>query len=163
MLLGTYINGNESRLEGDHERLRHASEDNSQQPVFLFFVRDSIHDLYNHQLRRLDNVIHMLDSAVGDGLTSGKSTYVTAGGVVPHANNSAWDDYQHYVDESSLGDSFYGNNGSAGFDDDDVFDNFSSPYLMPWPQRTAWIAVFTLMLLVATVGNTLVAWIVLGQ
>ena len=40
--------------------------------------------------------------------------------------------------------------------------NYSSPYLMPWPQQSAWIVVFTLMLLVATVGNALVAWIVLG-
>lgn len=42
-------------------------------------------------------------------------------------------------------------------------ENSSSPYLMPWPQRSAWIVVFTLMLLVAIAGNTLVAWIVLGN
>lgn len=42
-------------------------------------------------------------------------------------------------------------------------ETFSSPYLMPWPQRTSWIVVFSLMLLVATVGNALVAWIVFGS
>lgn len=42
-------------------------------------------------------------------------------------------------------------------------DNFSSPYLMPWPQRSAWIAVFTLLVFVAAVGNALVAWIVFGK
>ena len=47
--------------------------------------------------------------------------------------------------------------------DHDMSENYSSPYLMPWPQRTSWIAIFTLMLFVAIVGNTLVAWIVLGQ
>lgn len=41
--------------------------------------------------------------------------------------------------------------------------NDSSPYLMPWPQRTGWIAVFAVMLAVATVGNALVAWIVFGK
>ncbi len=42
-------------------------------------------------------------------------------------------------------------------------DNFSSPYLMPWPQRSAWIAIFTFLVIVAAVGNSLVAWIVFGQ
>ena len=43
-------------------------------------------------------------------------------------------------------------------------DNFpSSPYyLMPWPQRFAWITVFALLVIVAAVGNSLVAWIVFG-
>ena len=41
--------------------------------------------------------------------------------------------------------------------------NSSSPYLMPWPQRTGWIAIFAVMLAVATVGNALVAWIVFGN
>lgn len=41
-------------------------------------------------------------------------------------------------------------------------NNFSSPYLMPWPQRSAWIAVFTLLVVVATVGNALVVWVVYG-
>ena len=40
--------------------------------------------------------------------------------------------------------------------------NYSSPYLMPWPQRTCWIVAFSLMLIVATIGNVLVAWIVFG-
>lgn len=39
----------------------------------------------------------------------------------------------------------------------------SSPYLMAWPIRSAWIAIFAIMLVVATVGNALVAWIVLGN
>lgn len=47
-------------------------------------------------------------------------------------------------------------------DDDQLQKNHSSPYLMPWPQQSAWITIFTLMLIVATVGNALVAWIVLG-
>lgn len=42
-------------------------------------------------------------------------------------------------------------------------DSFSSPYLMPWPQRTSWIAVFVVLVIVAAVGNSLVAWIVFGQ
>ena len=46
--------------------------------------------------------------------------------------------------------------------DDQLQKNYSSPYLMTWPQQSAWIVVFTLMLIVATVGNALVAWIVLG-
>ena len=43
-------------------------------------------------------------------------------------------------------------------------DNFpsSSYYLMPWPQRFAWITVFALLVFVAAVGNSLVAWIVFG-
>ncbi len=43
--------------------------------------------------------------------------------------------------------------------------NFSSSpyYLMPWLQRSAWIAVFALLVIVAAVGNSLVAWIVFGQ
>ncbi|EFX77113.1 hypothetical protein DAPPUDRAFT_54432 [Daphnia pulex] len=51
--------------------------------------------------------------------------------------------------------------GASG--DNNLSDNYSSPYLMPWPQRTSWIAIFTLMLFVAIVGNTLVAWIVLAH
>lgn len=42
-------------------------------------------------------------------------------------------------------------------------DSFSSPYLMPWPQRFSWIAIFTLLVVVAAVGNALVAWIVFGE
>jgi hypothetical protein len=42
-------------------------------------------------------------------------------------------------------------------------DSFSSPYLMPWPQRTSWIVVFAVLVIVAAVGNSLVAWIVFGQ
>ncbi|KAI9564743.1 hypothetical protein GHT06_008484 [Daphnia sinensis] len=42
-------------------------------------------------------------------------------------------------------------------------DNFSSSYMMPWPQRTSWIAVFTLLVVVAAVGNSLVVWIVLAH
>lgn len=41
--------------------------------------------------------------------------------------------------------------------------NFTSPHLMPWPQRSAWIAVFTLLVVVAAVGNALVVWVVYGQ
>lgn len=44
---------------------------------------------------------------------------------------------------------------------DDSFS--SSPYLMPWPQRTSWIVVFAILVIVAAVGNSLVAWIVFGQ
>ncbi|EFX77115.1 hypothetical protein DAPPUDRAFT_54510 [Daphnia pulex] len=42
-------------------------------------------------------------------------------------------------------------------------DSFSSPYLMPWPQRTSWIAVFAVLVIVAAVGNSLVAWIVFAH
>lgn len=44
--------------------------------------------------------------------------------------------------------------------DDDA--HYQLPYLMSWHLQLAWILVFTIMLVIATVGNALVAWIVLG-
>lgn len=131
--------------------------------LLLLYVRDSINKINNHQFRQIDNAINVQmqgdvteESVTGNGniFLSGSSTII---------NGTAWDGYQQFV-EPSFGETVYGNyNTSGGGDGDELLENFSSPYLMPWPQRTAWIAVFTLMLLVATVGNTLVAWIVLGQ
>jgi hypothetical protein len=46
---------------------------------------------------------------------------------------------------------------------DSSYDNSTSSYLMPWPQRTSWIVVFAVLVIVAAVGNSLVAWIVFGQ
>ena len=69
--------------------------------------------------------------------------------------SDVWSDYQMYSDIDPYGNgSFYqrSNNSSS-----------SSDHVMTWPQRTAWITIFSLMLFVATVGNALVAWIVLGQ
>ena len=37
------------------------------------------------------------------------------------------------------------------------------PYDLPWWQKTAWSTVFAAMLLVATTGNIIVMWIVLGE
>lgn len=37
------------------------------------------------------------------------------------------------------------------------------PYDLPWWQKTAWSTVFAAMLLVATTGNVIVMWIVLGE
>lgn len=47
--------------------------------------------------------------------------------------------------------------------DDNVTTSSSSVYSMAWPMRSAWIAIFAFMLVVAFVGNTLVAWVVLGN
>ena len=127
------------------------TESNSRS-LFLSYVRDSINHINNHQIRQVDNTLAQMQSDVTDGPVAGNGNQLLS------SNGTIFDDYQHY------GETIYGNyNGSEGGDGDEFLENFSSPYLMPWPQRTAWIAVFTLMLLVATVGNALVAWIVLGQ
>lgn len=118
--------------------------------LFLLYVRDSINKINTHQFRQIDNAFNVqMQGDVTEELVTGNGN-VSSIGV-------------RFV-EQSFGETVYSNyNTSGGGDGDELLENFSSPYLMPWPQRTAWIAVFTLMLLVATVGNTLVAWIVLGQ
>jgi len=82
--------------------------------------------------------------------------------------NSSWDDYYGSwtgvgVNEDGSGFSSYYEWDSIGsYEGDDSGDNFTSTFLMPWPQRSAWIGIFALMLVVAIAGNALVAWIVLG-
>jgi hypothetical protein len=41
--------------------------------------------------------------------------------------------------------------------------NVQNPYEMVWWQKLVWTAVFASMLVVATGGNTIVMWIVLGK
>jgi hypothetical protein len=51
---------------------------------------------------------------------------------------------------------------TGGYEGGGSGENVTSTFLMPWPQRSAWIGIFALMLVVAIAGNALVAWIVLG-
>jgi hypothetical protein len=67
--------------------------------------------------------------------------------------SDVWSDYQMYSDIDPYG------NGSFHQRSD---NSSTSEHVMSWPQRTAWITIFSLMLFVATIGNALVAWIVLG-
>ena len=41
-------------------------------------------------------------------------------------------------------------------------DNFA-PFSMSESQRIVWIAIFSILMIAATVGNSLVVWIVLGE
>lgn len=134
----------------------------SHRSLFLFYLRDSIDQIFNHQVNHNDH--HRAD--VVAGLSADNSSVTESAAVAGHmllagptTNITSWNDYQ-YFDESTISDSMFNRSDAVG---DELSENFSSPYLMPWPQRSAWISVFTLMLIVATVGNTLVAWIVLGQ
>lgn len=80
--------------------------------------------------------------------------------ATPDADWKVLDESFYYVLEGS------GVEAANGMDNEtnvNATETFSSPYLMPWPQRTSWIVVFSLMLLVATLGNALVAWIVFGK
>ncbi|XP_057370381.2 neuromedin-K receptor-like isoform X2 [Daphnia carinata] len=79
-----------------------------------------------------------------------------------YAQSSAFVDSRTMNVSSSYSENDYDFVGTT-YSNNDVSENYSSPYLMPWPQRTSWIAIFTLMLFVAIVGNTLVAWIVLAH
>lgn len=117
-----------------------------------FYVNKSANTVYDDQTHRDESVRSMSHVAIEGSLIV---TNALVGGA-SFENVTGLDDY-HY-DESGFGDSIY--NNTSG---DVESGTFSSPYLMPWPQRSAWITVFTMMLLVATVGNTLVAWIVLGE
>lgn len=84
-----------------------------------------------------------------------------------------WEEDSYYPEANFLSSeaSDYGNattenatsNSSDSVNSTLPHDNFSSPYLMAWPQRSAWIAIFTFLVIVAAVGNSLVAWIVFGQ
>lgn len=138
--------------------------------LFLFYVRDTINNMYDHQLRH-DNLLHFRNQVVGIDGSSGSSASAENAAVghsimIAPSNNVTHhllDDYQQPYDESAFDQSMYGNINKSSASGDELSENFSSPYLMLWPQRSAWISVFTLMLIVATVGNTLVAWIVLGQ
>lgn len=65
--------------------------------------------------------------------------------------NDSWD--AEYAD----GLSYY--NDSRDY----AIDSYNSQHVMPWPQRAGWITVFTVMLLVATIGNALVTWIIFGK
>lgn len=74
--------------------------------------------------------------------------------------SDVWIDYKMYSDMDT---SIPYTNGSNLFEPSGNSSSNSSQYIMPWPARTAWITIFSLMLVVATVGNALVAWIVLGR
>lgn len=174
-----------SMINGSLQRV----DDNWQlPPAFLFYLlRHSIVNTEHNEFhRRVDHVSNVTQSLLGflqsdvllfAGLASSHHGSVSSVHGGQDNVTDAWDsDYQgHYYAESTnpfdsrtmnASSSYNGNDyDSAGTTDsnNDVSENYSSPYLMPWPQRTSWIAIFTLMLFVAIVGNTLVAWIVLGQ
>lgn len=146
--------------------------------LFLSYVRDSINNMYHGSLRQhADHVLHFHNQIIGStdagspgSSTSSAGSSAVAGHsmmIVPSSNvtHRLWDDYQQHYDESAFDQPmYYGSSiNKSNVSGDDLSENFSSPYVMLWPQRSAWISVFTLMLIVATVGNTLVAWIVLGQ
>ena len=80
---------------------------------------------------------------------------------IDYNGNGSWMEVE--VDEDGSGFSFYYEMEPTGnYEGGDSGDNFTSTFLMPWPQRSAWIGIFVLMLVVAIAGNALVAWIVLG-
>lgn len=95
---------------------------------------------------------NVLDTAGRVIRVDNASVWLAESGMSGQRTNDSWD--VDYLDELS----YY--NDSQDY----VFDStYSSPHVMPWPQRASWITVFTIMLLVATVGNALVTWIVLGK
>jgi len=80
---------------------------------------------------------------------------------IDYNGNGSWMEVE--VDEDGSGFSFYYEMEPTGnYEGVDSGNNFTSTFLMPWPQRSAWIVIFVLMLVVAIAGNALVAWIVLG-
>lgn len=103
---------------------------------------------------------------VGSTLVTEGNEFVYVDGVISTVEGGLF-----YMTEATttLYSSAFNNSDSSGisFDNETTnstsLNNFSSPYLMPWPQRSAWIAVFTLLVVVATVGNALVVWVVYGQ
>lgn len=119
---------------------------------FIVYLSESVNSAFDQQLHPFDSVRSMPHVA-NESTFPLLVTNALVGGPMENVTGSS-DDY-HY--ESSLPDVYHNRSG------DEVSGTFSSPYLMPWPQRSAWITVFAMMLVVATVGNTLVAWIVLGQ
>uniref|UniRef100_A0A0P5S0U6 Class a rhodopsin g-protein coupled receptor gprllk n=1 Tax=Daphnia magna TaxID=35525 RepID=A0A0P5S0U6_9CRUS len=174
--MNSMIDGSLQRVDDDWLRPRD----------FLFYLlRDStVNNAHNHG--EVGNIANVTQSFLGflqsdvlllTGLASsqhGSDTSVFGG-----LDNvtAAWDgdyDRPYYAQSSNLVDSRTMNVSSSYSENDydsvgttdsnnDVSENHSSPYLLPWPQRTSWIAIFTLMLFVAIVGNTLVAWIVLAH
>lgn len=174
-IMNSMIDGSLQRVDDDWLRPRD----------FLFYLlRDStVNNAHNHG--EVGNIANVTQSFLGflqsdvlllTGLASsqhGSDTSVFGG-----LDNvtAAWDgdyDRPYYAQSSNVVDSRTMNVSSSYSENDydsvgttdsnnDVSENHSSPYLLPWPQRTSWIAIFTLMLFVAIVGNTLVAWIVLG-
>lgn len=98
-------------------------------------------------------------------LSSGRSVSTADGSFT----QDRWVEDESYPEADFLSDYVYGNstgnstgNSSDSLNSTSQRNNFSSPYLMPWPQRSAWIAIFTFLVIVAAVGNSLVAWIVFG-
>ncbi len=89
---------------------------------------------------------------------------------IPHGgrSSSSWDDYGSWM-EVGVGEdgsgflSDYDLDPTGAYEGNDSGENVTSTFLMPWPQRSAWIGIFALMLVVAIAGNALVAWIVLGS
>lgn len=104
-----------------------------------------------------------VDWSRGNGdVVSSQPPVAFADGLVPCTTEADWkvlDESLYYLLEGSASSNVDGMDNEA---DVNATETFSSPYLMPWPQRTSWIVIFSLMLFVATVGNALVAWIVFG-
>lgn len=104
-----------------------------------------------------------VDWSRGNGdVVSSQPPAIFSTGPVPSTTEAAWkvlDESFYYLLEGSASGNVDGMDNET---DVNATETFSSPYLMPWPQRTSWIVVFSVMLFVATVGNALVAWIVFG-
>ncbi|XP_046643009.1 neuromedin-K receptor-like isoform X2 [Daphnia pulicaria] len=147
-------------------------------PIFLFYLlRDSPAGIdHNQQHRQLDNYANVTRHSSLPGLLPSDELLLADEGLVTTSIpirifNTTLSTLLVIVgggegdnDTSSSSDVMYnGSDYDGASGDNNLSDNYSSPYLMPWPQRTSWIAIFTLMLFVAIVGNTLVAWIVLAH
>lgn len=88
---------------------------------------------------------------------------------IPHGgrSSSSWDGYGSWMEVGVAEDgsgflSDYDLDPTAAYEENGNGENVTSTFLMPWLQRSAWIGIFALMLVVAIAGNALVAWIVLG-
>lgn len=108
-------------------------------------------------------------SVVVSNVTRFWTTATSASSASGSVNNTSdvWGDYAFSLDDTIFSGGVSGDGPAAVLPDYDESaynddGNTTASYLMPWPERTAWIGIFTLMLFVATVGNALVAWIVLG-
>lgn len=68
--------------------------------------------------------------------------------------------YQQMID-------FFNNSLSSFFDmclNRTLLDEITTqPYILPWYSQLAWISVFTVMILVAIVGNLIVMWIIIAH
>ena len=67
-----------------------------------------------------------------------------------------------YSEYTSSHDSDNATKNTANSSTTNYYDSFS-PFSMPELQRIAWIAIFSILVIVATVGNSIVVWIVLGE